>query len=471
MLFCFQYLTYAQCTCSLQVTATKKNAVLNCTNGAITVFVNGNICGSLTLAKVTIKDSATSAIIQTQYVSQVPGFVYFSNVPAGHYKIVATHPCSTFALTYLNVPAVISDPGFNSGSIDVYVHGCNNGAIGLEITGDYCPSTLNILCQDTLPPYTQVTFTQTSYCSFCYLAENLRAGVYKVDVYDSVNPVHHIDYVTISEPPCNFYISANQGRSEACVKENIVVHLLGDYCLSNTFTLKLYNAAMVLKDSIINQVLNDTLVHFNNLNAGTYTVSVTYADSCTSSATVIVKKFCPVPYNLNDSIVDSTSRMLQWSGYSCLTGYELSYRPKGTTAWQIITITGASNTSATITGLTSGSTYQWRVKSKCTATLKSLNSAIKTFKVSNANRLLSNFDEQNIVVKPNPTDDIFNVSITVKTDKPITESFYSNIGSFIFSRKNCSPDETYNITGYPKGIYLLRVENGSSVITRKIILN
>ena len=469
LFLCYEY-SIGQCSCYLDINSSHKNAIQNCLNGSITVNVNGDLCNSLSAAVVSLRNANTFQIVAQQMTFQVPGFIKFDNIPAGNYAIIASHACSLPDTCYDSVPVVPSDPVFNGVSTDITAFGCNNGTIGIEITGDYCPATLKIVCIDTLVPQSFISFSQTSYCSFCYVAENLKAGTYKVMLIDSVNLNQHIKYLTITEPPCNFNITANQSRSVACSPEKIEVHLQGDFCLSNVFSLRLYNSLMKLKDSIINQVLNDTIIHFNNVVGGTYTVTANYANGCTSSATVTVVKHCAIPLNLIDSALSTTSRKLMWSGYSCMAGYEVFYKKNGTTTWQKVTMTGNSDTTLIINGLIPGAQYSWKVRSKCTASLKSAFTAIKKFKQPTSIRSSTPESISQIIIRPNPVHDVFSVDINYSDNiGTVTEIFYNSIGEEIFIRTNCKSTETYDLSNYQKGIYFCKVMYDDKVAILKIV--
>ena len=68
------------------------------------------------------------------------------------------------------------------------------------------------------------------------------------------------------------------------------------------------------------------------------------------------------PTNFRSTAQTETSVTLAWDSQSNLTGYTLQYRASGTTTWTTWTpAPGASATSATITGLAAGTTYEFQL--------------------------------------------------------------------------------------------------------------
>ncbi|MEE2953665.1 MAG: fibronectin type III domain-containing protein, partial [Bacteroidota bacterium] len=81
---------------------------------------------------------------------------------------------------------------------------------------------------------------------------------------------------------------------------------------------------------------------------------------------------CSAPTNLSvvSSSITSSSAKLKWIGtYGCHS-YTLIYRVSGSASWDTLTITNTfigSSAEYILTGLTSGSTYEWKVSTNCVA--------------------------------------------------------------------------------------------------------
>lgn len=84
---------------------------------------------------------------------------------------------------------------------------------------------------------------------------------------------------------------------------------------------------------------------------------------------------CNPPTSLSASNIVETSAKVSWNSIGEAGSYMLSYRKSTSSNWTTLSING---TSRTLTGLSSGSTYQYRVKSNCGST-ESTYSITKTF--------------------------------------------------------------------------------------------
>ena len=72
---------------------------------------------------------------------------------------------------------------------------------------------------------------------------------------------------------------------------------------------------------------------------------------------------CGIPSNLVSSNITQTSANLSWVGISGATSYHVRVRRVGTLTWQEQGT--VSSTSASVTGLTAGTTYEWQVLANC----------------------------------------------------------------------------------------------------------
>lgn len=71
---------------------------------------------------------------------------------------------------------------------------------------------------------------------------------------------------------------------------------------------------------------------------------------------------CDAPTSLSSSGITSTSAALNWIAYAGASSYTLKYRIIGAAAWSSLT---SSTTSATISGLTPSSNYEFKIQSDC----------------------------------------------------------------------------------------------------------
>ncbi|MFZ9660780.1 MAG: reprolysin-like metallopeptidase, partial [Chitinophagaceae bacterium] len=77
---------------------------------------------------------------------------------------------------------------------------------------------------------------------------------------------------------------------------------------------------------------------------------------------------CGAVTGLASSSISNTGATVSWTAVTNATGYDVDYKKAGDANWTVFaTAQTQSATSASITGLTQGTLYDWRVRSKCTA--------------------------------------------------------------------------------------------------------
>ena len=119
---------------------------------------------------------------------------------------------------------------------------------------------------------------------------------------------------------------------------------------------------------------NQTAATATNLAIGSYTVTVTDAHNCTTTAAVAIVLQAPAPTTVTG--ITSTGAVLNWSAVPGAASYNVQYRKVGTTTWS----TGSSNTtSLSISGLSAGTAYEFQVQTVCSGNITSSFSASGNF--------------------------------------------------------------------------------------------
>ena len=138
-----------------------------------------------------------------------------------------------------------------------------------------------------------------------------------------------------------------------------------------------------------------------------YSASVIFA---TTSAPVS----CISPYNLSSSNVTSNSAVLNWTPYVTADSFLIRYSVNGTAnyTWNKILGTGGIH-STTLTGLSSGTTYQWQVRTICAGVSISIYSSPSVF-ITGPMRLANPdlVSSESFEVFPNPADETVYVKFT-----------------------------------------------------------
>ena len=87
---------------------------------------------------------------------------------------------------------------------------------------------------------------------------------------------------------------------------------------------------------------------------------------------------------------------------------------------------------------------------------------------------VSDVTKQNdLFIYPNPTNGNFNIRMNTKTNKITTEII--NLAGQIVSTKSYNVagskiDQAINATNLPKGVYIVKINDGDSVQTKKLII-
>jgi hypothetical protein len=71
---------------------------------------------------------------------------------------------------------------------------------------------------------------------------------------------------------------------------------------------------------------------------------------------------CPVPSELADVDLSSTSVKLTWNEVNCAENYEVKYKVHGTGGWTEVT---SSTNEVVINDLMPNTTYDWRLRTEC----------------------------------------------------------------------------------------------------------
>jgi hypothetical protein len=205
---------------------------------------------------------------------------------------------------------------------------------------------------------------------------------------------------------------------------------------------------------------------------------------------------CEVPFNLRTSELNFTDVSLAWTKANGALSYEVLYRKRGDIIW-----IGLSTSTETISinGLPQGTTYDWRVRSICSAdnALRSLYSSVSSFTTpqqesegGRGSRTDSeeqaeeftigeeeSFSDVEIVLYPNP----FTEKLTIRIVSPQADvymlSMYNMSGQrvqVIFEGELQANEEAgfeWLALDKPSGMYVLKIISKKGfVINRKVIL-
>jgi beta-glucanase (GH16 family) len=206
-----------------------------------------------------------------------------------------------------------------------------------------------------------------------------------------------------------------------------------------------------------------------------------------STTKEFVTKSCAVvtPYM---SLVGGTRAVVRWKASTDVSGYELSYRPKGRSNWSTKTISDAANIGQDLLmALTANTTYEVRLRTLCPTTNGYTDySAIIEFKTLPAPppnaRMASSIDDKgvegNVEVSfyPNPT--IGTVTLQMYNEESGTGHIVvSNLsGNTILTVNDLSLErgiqtQAIDLSRFDNGVYIISLTRGQSRISKKVVLN
>ncbi len=178
---------------------------------------------------------------------------------------------------------------------------------------------------------------------------------------------------------------------------------------------------------------------------------------------------CAIPTPIGAFSITSTSAKLKWDAIDAATGYQIYYRPVGTSTWQ--KKNSASN-QKTITGLLCNTNYQWKIRLRCGTDFTSF-SSLQTF-TTGACRLgeinVANDNELNIY--PNPNTGQFTIDFSEINSDKITSIHVKNmLGEDVYSAQLNSPQQTINLSNsVADGVYIVEVHTSKTSITKQVII-
>ncbi|QDK78002.1 hypothetical protein EXU85_05115 [Spirosoma sp. KCTC 42546] len=92
------------------------------------------------------------------------------------------------------------------------------------------------------------------------------------------------------------------------------------------------------------------------------------------------RTICLPPSNVRVTLINPEAVELKWDSPVANARFDLQWRQAGTTAWTLLE--GITLAEYTLTGLTNNTSYEWQVRTACSATSKSTFSAIQPFQTS-----------------------------------------------------------------------------------------
>jgi hypothetical protein len=393
-------------------TLTQPNAFL------VVTSTNNVLCHGAQTGVVTISASGGAGFF---VYSLNNGFSYqsgstFNNLPAGAYSVIIKDAanCSTSKNFVITEPSPIH---VNSSVLNVSCYGANDGEISVTATGGVSPFLYSI---------SQETFSSNGV--FDSLAGDL---FYLIKVKDANNCIINV-YRFVNEPALiNLVADISEVTCAGGDNGSVLVSVTGGYA-----------------PYIFNWSNHSTGALNANLQAGSYSLTVTDYNGCTGSQVYFVDE-PNSPLVINANITDAAS---------------------------ITAPNGAID--ITITGGTSPYSYEWS-NGSTSADLTDLSPGAYLITVTDANNCslattfvvdvssgIESLSNGKLDVFPNPSNEIIN--LLVENDKIKQIKLFSIMGQLLLNEK--VDDKAYSISvgSFAAGTYYLEVVLESSQISKKI---
>lgn len=220
-----------------------------------------------------------------------------------------------------------------------------------------------------------------------------------------------------------------------------------------------------------------TTATISNLNAGTYTVTVTSANGCTAWASAnIVNVLLVPPSSLSVTNITPTSAKLNWVAVAGASSYTIAIRKAGTTAWTFITAIGTSKTINS--GLAPCKNYQWKIRANCAdggsssafsvvATFSTIGCAAKTNEDT-----ADEFSQINLV--PNPANSLVTIYYNSTQTQQLTIWVTDMMGKTVLQQTAIVTEGDNElhiaIEQLQTGYYVVQLNNGTTKMRTKLLV-
>lgn len=174
---------------------------------------------------------------------------------------------------------------------------------------------------------------------------------------------------------------------------------------------------------------------------------------------------CGIPDSIADSAITGTSAYVYWSAVVGAVGYNIQYRPVGTTTWS--TATSATNYK-TVTGLSPSTTYEYNVQTVCSGSPSLFSSTADTLTTDTATTsgiALTSVTVDAFSVYPNPAQGSPVVSYQLHTAQNVSIEVYDLSGKMVTKvagEMQAAGAHHYSLAIQQPGVYYVRLMAGGS---------
>lgn len=181
---------------------------------------------------------------------------------------------------------------------------------------------------------------------------------------------------------------------------------------------------------------------------------------------------CDSPTGTYVQLLNNSTRVrVYWDEMSGADRYGIQYRAVGASSWTSYT---TAKTNRRLSGLSTGTTYEYQLRSRCSGTWGDYSSSY-TF---NTNNRLAQLEEEFTMIEitalfPNPAQDVLNIAYDVPVDGTISIEVYDVLGRKVLDESrihNAGEQELrLNIANLEAGYHLLRIQKGGEQVIKKFV--
>lgn len=182
---------------------------------------------------------------------------------------------------------------------------------------------------------------------------------------------------------------------------------------------------------------------------------------------------CDMPTGVYVDPINFVNATINWSPMPCAYSYTLKYREQGTSKWT--TKSGLTDTSKKLTGLTSNTVYEYKIRTVCTSDNKSKSGFTPLATFMTLLKLDDHAPEINdgVQIYPNPTAHNSVLSFVAKSDGPAVIHIFNAMGQDLkmINRQTATGTNeiTLDLTDYPAGIYLVQLMYDGKTMLQKLV--
>jgi hypothetical protein len=180
-----------------------------------------------------------------------------------------------------------------------------------------------------------------------------------------------------------------------------------------------------------------------------------------------------IPFGLSSTPTSNSTATVSWTLLVSADSFLIRYSVNGTTNYLWKKVSGSAGNTATLSGLSPNTTYQWQVRTACNG------APLSSYSVSNIFgtpfRLAQSKNEYSrVLLYPNPVADVLNVEFTGYQEEDILLFIHDATGRKVLSYSlRVRPGENFttaNVSDLAPGVYYLNLVTNKDVTVRRAFI-